>query len=294
MKRIKLIANPASGSGRTLAILSRAVDLLMRRGIDFDVELTRAPRHATEIALRSCGDFETIVAVGGDGTIHEVAAGLLRCAKPLGIIPAGSGNDLVKSLGIPVPVEQAVETLLAGRTRTIDTGTVNGLCFVNVVGIGFDAAVNHNSHGMRWPSTGLLRYLAALMKTLGTYGPVHLTVTVDGNVIDQDLFLLTIGNGTTCGGGFRLTPHAKLDDGLLDVTLVKPIGILPLLWHLPKVFKGTLDRVEHYASMRTARKVRVESSAPVPVHVDGEIYRGDTSVLEIEVLPGSLTVIGKF
>ena len=293
MKRIKLIANPASGSGRTLAILSRAVDLLMRRGIDFDVELTRAPRHATEIALRSCGDFETIVAVGGDGTIHEVAAGLLRCAKPLGIIPAGSGNDLVKSLGIPVPVEQAVETLLAGRTRTIDTGTVNGLCFVNVVGIGFDAAVNHNSHGLRWPASGLLRYVFALVKTLGTYGSVHLTVTVDGSAIDRDLFLLTIGNGTTCGGGFRLTPHAKLDDELLDVTMVKPIGILPLLWHLPKVFKGTLDRVEHYASMRTAKKVRVESSAPVPVHVDGEIYRGDTSVLEIEILPASLTVITK-
>jgi len=293
MKRFKLIANPASGSGRTLTIVSRAVDLLMRRGIDFDVELTNAPRHATEIALRSCGDFDAIVAVGGDGTIHEVAAGLLRCTKPLGIIPAGSGNDLVKSLGVPVPVEQAVETLLAGRTRTIDTGTVNGLCFVNVVGIGFDAAVNHNSHGLRWPASGLLRYVFALVKTLGTYGSVHLTVTVDGSAIDRDLFLLTIGNGTTCGGGFRLTPHAKLDDELLDVTMVKPIGILPLLWHLPKVFKGTLDRVEHYASMRTAKKVRVESSAPVPVHVDGEIYRGDTSVLEIEILPASLTVITK-
>lgn len=293
MNRCKLIANPASGGGRTLKIVSAAVDALMRRGADFDVELTTAPRHATEIALRACTDFDTIVAVGGDGTIHEVAAGMLRCDKPLGIIPAGSGNDLVKSLGIPVDVEQAVETLLAGRTRTIDTGTVNGRCFVNVVGIGFDAAVNHTSHGLRWPSSGMARYLAALVKTLGTYDPVRLKVEIDGMAAEQDLYLLTIGNGTTCGGGFRLTPRAKLDDGLLDVTAVKPISILPLLWHLPKVFGGTIDRARRYASMTTAKRVRVESPVPVPVHVDGEIYRGDTTRLEIGIVPASLTVITK-
>jgi YegS/Rv2252/BmrU family lipid kinase len=294
MHRFKLIANPVSGGGRTLKVVSRAVDQLMRRGIDFDVELTNAPRHATEIALRSCDGFDAVVAVGGDGTIHEVAAGLLRCGKPLGIIPAGSGNDLVKSLGVPVPTEQAVDTLLAGRTRVIDTGMVNGLCFVNVVGIGFDAAVNHNSHGLRRPASGLMRYVVALVRTLGTYDPVRLGVTMNGSRSEErDLFLLTIGNGTTCGGGFRLTPHAKLDDGLLDVTMVRPIGVLPLLWHLPKVFGGTLDRAARYASMTTARTIRVESEAPVPVHVDGEIYRGDTTRLQIEVLPQALTVIVK-
>lgn len=293
MKRYKLIANPASGGGRTRKIAARVADIFGRRGVVFDLEFTTAPRHAAEIAGRSCDDFDAIVAVGGDGTIHEVAAGMLNCAKPLGIIPAGSGNDLIKSLGIPDDIEAAIDVLLAGRARVIDAGRINGLCFVNVVGIGFDAAVNHHSHGLRRPASGLMRYLVALIKTLGTFAPVPLTVTIDGVTRSQDFFLLTIGNGATCGGGFRLTPHAKLDDGLLDVTMVKPINILPLLWHLPKVFGGTLDRVEKYASMTTANRIRVESPGPIPVHVDGEMYRGDTSVLEIEILPEALKVITK-
>lgn len=293
MKKYKLIANPAAGTHRSRHIAAQVVELLGQRKMEFDLEFTAAPKHAAEIALRSCRDFDAIVAIGGDGTIHEIAGAMLDCDIPLGIIPAGSGNDLIKSLGIPNDVRAAVDILTAGQARTIDAGTINGLCFVNVVGIGFDAAVNHNSHGFRWPASGLLRYVMALITTLGTYSPLPLTVTIDGTTATQDLFLLTIGNGTTCGGGFRLTPHARLDDGLLDVTFVKPISVPRLLWHLPKVFQGTLERVVRYASMKRVTKLRVESAAPVPVHVDGEVYRGDTLRLDIEVIPNALTVIGK-
>jgi diacylglycerol kinase (ATP) len=294
MKKLKLIANPASGTHRSRRIAAQVVELLGKRNIAFDLEFTTAPKHAAEIAVRSCRDFDAIVAIGGDGTVHEIAGAILDCKTPLGIIPAGSGNDLIKSLGIPNDVRLAVDILAAGRTRVIDAGTINGLCFVNVVGIGFDAAVNHNSHGLRWPASGPLRYVLALITTLGTYHALPLAVTIDGSRTTQDLFLLTIGNGTTCGGGFRLTPHAKLDDGLLDVTFVKPISVPRLLWHLPKLFQGTLDRVVRYASMQQVRRLRVESSLPVPVHVDGEIYRGDTSRLDIEIIPNALTVIGNF
>jgi diacylglycerol kinase (ATP) len=294
MKKLKLIANPASGTHRSRRIAAQVVELLGKRNIAFDLEFTTAPKHAAEIAVRSCRDFDAIVAIGGDGTVHEIAGAILDCKTPLGIIPAGSGNDLIKSLGIPNDVRLAVDILAAGRTRVIDAGTINGLCFVNVVGIGFDAAVNHNSHGLRWPASGPLRYVLALITTLGTYHALPLAVTIDGSRTTQDLFLLTIGNGTTCGGGFRLTPHAKLDDGLLDVTFVKPISVPRLLWHMPKVFQGTLDRVVRYASMQQVRRLRVESSLPVPVHVDGEIYRGDTSRLDIEIIPNALTLIGNF
>jgi diacylglycerol kinase (ATP) len=294
MKRYKLIANPASGNGRARRIAAKTVELLGRRGAAFDLEFTNAPRHAAEIAARACDDFDAIVAIGGDGTIHEIASAMFKCPKPLGIIPAGSGNDLVKSLQIPTDTGRAIDILHAGRTRTIDVGLINGLCFVNVVGIGFDAAVNRNSHGLRWPASGLLRYVAALIKTLGTFEAVTTRVTLDGTTSGQDLFLLTIGNGTTCGGGFRLTPHAVLDDGLLDVTMVKPLRVPVLLWHLPKVFKGTIEKVVRYATLRTARKIRVESAGPIPVHVDGEVYREDTSVLEIEIVPKALTIISGF
>ena len=291
MKKFKLIANPASGTHRSRHIAAQVVELLGRRNLAVDLEFTAAPKHAAEIALRSRRDFDAIVAIGGDGTVHEIAGAMLDCGTPLGIVPAGSGNDLIKSLGIPNDTRAAVDIVARGRTRIIDAGKVNGLCFVNVVGIGFDAAVNHNSHGLQWPASGLLRYVIALVTTLGTYAALPITVTIEGKPVVQDLFLLTIGNGTTCGGGFRLTPHAKLDDGLLDVTFVKPITVPRLLWHLPKVFRGTIDRVVRYASMRQVTRLSVESKAPVPVHVDGEIYRGDTTRLDIEIIPKALTVL---
>jgi len=117
---------------------------------------------------------------------------------------------------------------------------------------------------------------------------------INGGVMEETPFLLTIGNGTTCGGGFKLTPHAKVDDGLLDVTIVKPLGIPTLLWHLPKVFLGTIDKVTNYARLMRTSKLSVASVHPIPVHVDGEIFPGDGKDLEIEIVPGALTVIGNY
>jgi diacylglycerol kinase (ATP) len=137
-------------------------------------------------------------------------------------------------------------------------------------------------------------YLRALLRTLGRYRPVPMRITMNGRSFEQDVLLLSIGNGTTVGGGFRLTAHARLDDGLLDVTLVKPLGPLPLLWHLPKVFLGTIERASRYVvTARTAGLV-VESSCHVPVHLDGELYAGEETRLEIAVAPGTLTAIGNF
>jgi diacylglycerol kinase family enzyme len=137
-------------------------------------------------------------------------------------------------------------------------------------------------------------YVCALLKMLGRYDPVPLTITLDNERIQETIFLLSIGNGTTVGGGFRLTPHARLDDGSLDVTVVKPIGILPLLRHLPKVFLGTIDRVTRYAMTRRTARLVIESPDRVPVHIDGEIYNGGEKRFEIEVIPKALTVIGGF
>jgi diacylglycerol kinase family enzyme len=175
----------------------------------------------------------------------------------------------------------------------IDAGRINDSYFANGVGIGFDAAVNRASYGINHSKRGLWLYLCALAKTLGKYDPVPLTISMNGETSALKAFLLTVGNGTTCGGGFQLTPMAKVDDGLLDVTLVRPLTLPQLLWHFPKVFLGTIDRAKQ-ASLSKTRKLRVESDGPVPVHVDGEIYTGETRSMEIEVIPGALTVIGKF
>ncbi|MCK9420415.1 MAG: diacylglycerol kinase family lipid kinase [Nitrospirae bacterium] len=291
MMNYKLIANPAAGRGKARKAVLKVVEVLKKKGVLFDLELTKGPRDAAAIARRAAPDFDAIIVVGGDGTVNDVVPGMLYSGKPLGIIPMGSGNDFIKSLHIPNNIESAVDVVLRGATRTIDAGRINDMYFANGVGIGFDAAVNAESYRINHSRHGLWLYVCALARVLGRFDPVPVTITLNNEEISQKIFLLSIGNGTTCGGGFKLTPHAKVDDGLLDVTIVGPLGLLALLWHLPKVFLGTIDRVK-YAKLRRTSKLMVRSEVPVPVHVDGEIFTSPDNRYEIEVVPRALIVIG--
>ena len=293
MKKYKIIANPAAGRGRAKSVDEKVAKLLKQKGISFSLEITQSPRDADRIARQSLEMYDVIVAVGGDGTVNEVLPAMLHAEKPLGIIPAGSGNDFVKSLNIPQDTESAVDILLQGNTRVIDAGRINDLFFVNGVGIGFDAAVNHTSFSINHSKRGLYLYLCALLKTLGKYRPIKIGLKINGVTIDAETFMVTIGNGTTCGGGFKLTPYAKLDDQAFDITIVKPIGYLPLFWHFPKVFLGTIDKAKKYATLHRADRISIKSNANIPVHVDGEIYLADTHQLDIEIIPNALKVIAQ-
>jgi YegS/Rv2252/BmrU family lipid kinase len=293
-KKYKLIANPAAGRGKSSDAVLRTVEAFKKKGATFDLELTKGPRDAANIARKALDKFDVIVAIGGDGTINEILPGMLFSEKPLGIVPAGSGNDFIKSVGIPNNVNKAVDILLKGNAGLIDVGKINGTYFANGMGIGFDAAVNCASYTINHSKRGLFLYFCALLKTLGKYDAVPLTITINGETFNQSTFLLTVGNGTTVGGGFKLTPHAKVDDGLLDVTIVKPLALPVLLWHLPKVFLGTVERAKNYASLLRTEKLMVESTGTVPVHVDGEIYDNNETRFKIEVVPKALRVIGNF
>jgi YegS/Rv2252/BmrU family lipid kinase len=291
-KRYKLIANPTARRGGAWAAISKALELFTRKGVRYDLDLTNGPKEAGMIAKTACADYDVIVALGGDGTVNEVVQGMVFSKTPLGVIPCGSGNDFVKSLNIPADVDRAVEIVLAGATKVIDIGRINDLHFANGVGIGFDAAVTVASQAFR-RLKGFPLYLAALVKALGRFRPVPMTIAMNGSDIRQDVFLLTIGNGTTCGGAFKLTPHARVDDGILDVTVVKPMSIPAIFRVLPDVFRGTIEKISQ-ATMHTTLKLRVECAGTVPVHVDGEIFTEHDHAFEIEVVPKALTVIGNF
>jgi diacylglycerol kinase (ATP) len=294
MKRYKIIANPEAGRGRSASVVRRTVAAFKRRGADFDLEMTRAPGHAAEIARRSLDDYDVIVTAGGDGTVNEVLPGIVLSGKPLAIVPGGSGNDFIKVLHIPSSVEKAVSVIFEGAMRTIDVGRINGHYFANAVGIGFDAAVNRESYGINHRKQGFGLYLRALLRMLGRFEPVRVRIQLNGESFDERIFLLTLGNGTTVGGGFRLTPHAVIDDGLLDVTLVRPLSVPRLLWHLPKVFLGTVEKVRTHVSLWRTQKLIIESDDPVPIHVDGEMFDDRVGHFEIEVVPQALTVIGNW
>ena len=295
MKKYKLIANPHAGRGRAGRIVAEVVRLFNARKARFDLETTAGAGDAEKIAAIACiGDeYTAVISIGGDGTVNDIVQKAVFTGKPVGVIPAGSGNDFTKVLNTPKKLDDIVDMLLAGKTKIIDVGRINKRFFANNIGIGFDAAVNYNTRKVKWIRSGLTVYVCALLKTISRYRPLPMKITINGEIFDQNMFLVNIGNGTTCGGGFRLTPHAKIDDRLLDITMIKPLSPLKLLWHFPKVFQGTIDKTP-YTVTRRSEKLTVESFHQLPLHVDGEIYSLEEYVCEISVVPNALTVIGNF
>lgn len=290
---VQFIVNPVSGNGRTRKLLPHLIKLARKLGIDFDLQITEAPEHATELASNEAAEFDVVVAVGGDGTISEVAAGAIRSRKAVGIVPTGTGNDFARALGRLKHFHEYVHRAVAGKVRTIDVGSLimNGkdTLFVNGVGVGFDAEVARESFNTP-RLKGLSRYLYAVLKTLSKYEPSEMRIELDGEVICQKTFLVAIGNGISAGGGFLLTPDAKLDDGFLDACIVSDVSIPRVLQLIPSVLKGKhIKRRE--VTLNRARRIRIESESPVALHRDGEIPPGKATKIEIEIHPGVLEIM---
>ncbi len=233
MSDIIFIVNPHAAKGAAAEIGHRLKKELVARGVAHEIHLSEYQGHAVELARRT--PARVVVAVGGDGTVNEVANGIVGTGKTLGIIPAGSGNDLIKSLNIPADFKASLETVFRGQIRNIDVGhvrcTKNGAAgnggvagndryFVNGVGIGFDAAVAARTAEIPY-LRGAPLYIAAVFQTLGKYQPPVFKVSYGHGEREFSGLLIAIGNGVCAGGGFYLTPHAKPDDELLDICMVK-------------------------------------------------------------------------
>lgn len=290
--KYKVIANPAAGRGKGREVFHKAEKLFQKRRMTCSFELTKSPNEAGKIARESCNSFDAIIGIGGDGTLNEIVQGIVHSGKPLGVIPAGSGNDFSKCLNLPGKLENIVEVIELGKTRIVDAGKFNDIYFVNGVGIGFDAAVNHECKKIK-NLTGIAAYFWAMLMTLSKYRPIPLRITLDEGTIERNTYLLAVGNGSVCGGGFKLTPHARIDDNILDVNIVDPITIPKLFWHLPKVFLGTIEKTR-YSTMKKTTRLKVESSSPLPVHIDGEAHMMNGGSHTIEVVPNALKIIGNF
>ena len=297
--RSLVIANPAAGDGRCARKLSELRRALDSAGVPYELLLTQRPGHAEAMVRESVqgGKFNSIVIAGGDGTINEAVQGLVGTDITLGVIPLGTGNDFVKMLGLPKGIPAQVEVALKGRVRDFDVGRLNERYFSTVVGIGFDAAVNQKHYDIKWLS-GIPSYIMAIVLTMFSYTPKYMEVEISGpdgtppDSFARDIHILTIGNGHTCGGGFIFTPGASCQDGELDLSILEPITRLQLVWHLPKIFTGSLQtKAPHLASLRRFCKLKVVSKKPLPMHTDGEMYRTDRLEHVIVVVPGALKVM---
>ncbi|MCD2145840.1 diacylglycerol/lipid kinase family protein [Gordonia paraffinivorans] len=287
IRHATIVASPYARHGTGLRLAHRAADLLRAHGVEVEVIVGEDIADAAERAGKAArGDTDVLVIAGGDGTVRLTVEAAYGSGKPLAVIPAGSGNDFARNLGIPLDVDSAVQVVLDGHREPVDLGRVtfaNGrtALFSTVAATGFDAAVTARANEMRWPK-GQARYtLAALLELIGLR-PHHYQVRVDDTTIEDDLIFAAIGNTTSYGGGMRITPTATVSDGLLDITLARTPARIPRLTLarvFPKVFTG--KHVDH-TLVRTLRGAEIElySDPPALVSVDGDLVGGLPAVLE--------------
>lgn len=289
-----LIANPASRHGETGKLLP-VVRHLFDGVADYDLVTSAAPCDALSIAREATG-FDSIVAIGGDGTAHEIVNGIMQRPEgdrpAFGIVPMGSGNDYARTLGMSFDLPAAVRQLVSGERKRLDLGTCNGAWFCNSVAVGLDARVTAKAVEMKVTTGwhGLPLYLRSLLYVLRKqYYGHQMTVTEDGGAArDLGVLAIAITIGETYGGGFRITPGAIPDDGLLDVCRIDPMPRPLAFLRLPLVVLGkhTRLKVAHFSRVKT---LRLESERPVEGQIDGEVLLD--SAYEIEVCPCCIEVV---
>ena len=291
MKQVLVIANPAASRGGAIKALVKVRKLTSehRDCCDFDFMVTENPQHATELARTHARDYDLVAAFGGDGTVNEVVQGLVGGSTPLAVIPFGTGNDFARSAGIPIGLEAAMGVLCQGTATPCDAGLVNGRYFVNAVGIGFDGRANYEAGKIRW-LRGPLAILLAIFRTMRYWKAVPMTLTVDGQTVSCTTYLVDIGNGPFVGGGLKLTPAARIDDGKLSVCHVADILPLKIILNFGRLKTGTADKLNE-VTIFSGSNITVESERPMPVHVDGEVLGLDIHRLDLRIFPGAIRLV---
>ena len=297
------ILNPAADHGRTGKRRPQVVAALKSAGLTDNVWETTHPGHAIALARQAAMQADMVMAVGGDGTVHEVSRGLIESGRPvsLGVLPLGTGNDFVKMLGIPRRLDEAVQALKTAVPQAVDYGHVrwqeygqqHEQPFVNAVGIGFDAQAAIEAKAFKG-LPGMSGYLAAVLRTLRRWQSPEVRV-VDQSTAEPyllyagPLLLVTVGNGISSGGMFRLTPQASITDGVLDVCLVQDVSRSRIVQMMPRVIQGTHEMAQE-VHMHQVTSLIINTSASLPLHADGEILAQQAHTIEIEVVSGGLSV----
>ena len=297
MKRnVVAIVNPVAGRGQGDRLRETALVELERLFPGIETHTTRSPDHATEIA-RELRNLDLVVAVGGDGTVREVANGLTGAAACLAIIPTGSGNDFNRTIGIPVDVHEACRVAATGATREIDfvrvlAQTADGTResgFANAAGFGFDALVVAETRKSR-RLRGLALYGSAVFRAVRDYDCPRVVIRTTENEWEQRILLLAAANGRFYGGGMAIAPDARPDDGQLDICVIDEVGRLKVIRYLPSLVRGThggIDEVTFYRSPT----LELRFADPVSFQLDGDLPDwGDVRTFRLEVLPRTLKV----
>ncbi|NQT61785.1 MAG: diacylglycerol kinase family lipid kinase [Candidatus Marinimicrobia bacterium] len=291
--RYLLIVNPEAGSRSTMKALPEIERLMRERQVEFEFHFTKERGHATELVKEVGSGFDVVVSVGGDGTINEIVNGMPDIDKPMGILPIGTGNDFARSCSIKTgDLESAVDVLLAHDVKKIDVGEVNGRRFINVMGLGFEGRANDIGKLLAFLH-GTPKYLIAIGGTYLTYRRMQLEIMFNDVIIDEKVFLLSIGNGWNVGGGLQLTPKAVLDDGVFDVGYLQNITRFRILQVFSKLYDGTIDTVPEVEMFQT-KELSIRSDRPIPAHIDGESFDPVQKEFKVSLIPKAIEIIGNW
>jgi diacylglycerol kinase (ATP) len=290
--RVAVVANPTAGHGKAGKLIGKVDAALDRLRVEHEIRVTRSPEEMEAAARRLGSDGAQIVAVlGGDGTVSCAANGVLGTPAALSVLPAGTGDDFAKNLGVG-KLDAAVRLLADPKTCPIDVVKVTAGTtvrhFVNVAGAGFDSEVNETANAMTVRLGGTGTYVAAVVKTLSRFVPAHYEIVVDDQALSVDAMLAVVGNGMTYGGGMKVLPSARVNDGALDVCIVEQLSKLAFLRAFPRVFTGAHTGHPKVRMLRGTR-VTMEANRKIQLYADGERVGPLPAVFEL--LPGALDVV---
>ena len=290
-KRILFIVNPISGHRDKRRFREHVASVLGGENITYEIAFTERAGHATELAETAAGKYDIVAAVGGDGTLNEVARGLVGTDTALAVIPCGSGNGLARCLHIPLNTDKALRLLTQGRIQRIDTGTVNGQIFLSVAGIGLDAQTAQDF--AQDPRRGFITYAHYAVSNYLHPKPETVSITFDGREpITCSPMLITFANSNQFGYNAVIAPHASLQDGLLDTCILTrpPLPVVPDI--VAKLMDGRIDKSRYLKEVQAAH-ITVERPAAGVVNIDGEPVMMDDN-LDIRIEPLNLKVLAPY
>lgn len=285
------IANPIAGRGRTKKVIKKIKNFCVDRNIDHKIIETTRRGEISEIFQKYKDEFDRVIVVGGDGTCHELINSNMFNQKIIGVLPTGSGNDFAFTLGLTKNLYRDLQTLISHKTLDLDVGYAEltefsgkkiSFLFANSIGIGFDAEVANTVKKIKF-IRGIFLYLLGVFKTLINYRFRKLNINSKEVNLTEPLFMISIGNGKTAGGGFKLTPLANPIDGFIDVCIVKKISKLKVLQILPFAIFGKHITNKAVLYFQT-KELYITSEDPIYVHADGEIRSDQMKSIKIVLL----------
>lgn len=254
---------------------------------DATIVFTEGVSHAHEVAAQAIGQYDMVVAVGGDGTINEVASALVGSETILGVVPCGSGNGLSRFLQIPMDIEEAIKNLNTGDVAVIDSAQANGKPFFNMAGMGFDAHISEVfSHGKH---RGFISYIKSSLLEVINYKPQDYHIEIDGQIYDRRAFMVSFANSSQYGNNAHVSPQASVQDGLLDVCIIKPFPLYRFAGLVIRMFNKTANK-SRFVEIINGKHITVKRKTQGPMHLDGEPEIAEANV-KIDVLPASLNIL---